>query len=122
MALRAGVVGGCFGLAALAGFRWWERWDRERLCTGIFSECFDQSLRPLSLGVPVLLLAAWLVLFALRVRRAWLVVLLAVPLNGLAAVALLNANPRFVVVVVASAATWATAGLAVSSIGRPSRA
>jgi hypothetical protein len=48
-------------------------------------------------------------------KRRWLVVLLAVPLNGLAAVAVHAGRPRFGVVVFVSLVMWAVAGLAAPS-------
>lgn len=109
--LRTAAVGAGFGAAMLAGFRWWERWDREQVCTGIFADCVDQTLGPVWVGGPLLVVAAWLCLLVLGVPRRWLVVVIALPLNALAAVAAHAVEPRIVAVVVVSAASWALAGL-----------
>jgi hypothetical protein len=99
-------------VAALVAFRWWEGWDQNRECTGIFADCFNESVAPLWIGVPVLLLFAWLGLFALRVERRWLVMVLAGPLNALAAVAVHAVEPRFIAVAVVSSISWGIGGLA----------
>lgn len=109
-AVKAGCVGGCFGLAALAGFRWWERWDREQVCTGVFGDCMNRTLSPLLIGVPVLVIVAFACLLALGAERPWLIVPVAAPLNGVAAVAVHAMEPRPAAVLVVSVTTWALAG------------
>jgi hypothetical protein len=117
-AARGGAVGAALGVAALVGFRRWEAWEREQECTGIFAECMNQSLRPLSVGLPLLVLAAWLALWAVGLGRTWLVVLVAAPLNVVLAVASHDARPRVAAVAVVSAMAWAVGGL----LAKPRRA
>lgn len=113
-AVLSALVGACFAGAAFAGFHRWEDWDKDTVCTGIFSDCFNQSIQPLFDGVAAILVLTFAALLVLRVRRAWAVLLFGLPCTGIAAIARNAIGGPPLLVVIASGASWGLIALVLS--------